>query len=50
MNSTINNVHKVRKRFPKKLKLHAHFEKPCNKPKNVNSKIKILKSKLENLK
>ena len=29
--------------------MHAHFEKPCNKLKNVNSKLKILKPKLENL-
>ena len=27
-----------------------HFERPCNKLQNVTSKLKILKSKLENLK
>ena len=30
--------------------MHAHFEWPCKKLKNVTSKQKILKSKLENLK
>ena len=29
--------------------MHAHFERPSNKLKNVTSKLKILKSKLENL-
>ena len=51
MKPAINNIHKVRKCFPKKLERHAHFEKPCNnKLKNVNSTLKILKSKLKNLK
>ena len=30
--------------------MHAHFERSCNKLKNVTSKLKILKSKFENLK
>ena len=30
--------------------MNAHFEKPSNKLKNVTSKLKILTSKLENLK
>ena len=30
--------------------MHAHSERPCNKLKNVTSKLKMLKSKLENLK
>ena len=30
--------------------MHVHFERPCNKLKNVTTKLKILKSKLENLK
>ena len=30
--------------------MREHFEIPCNEPKNVTSKLKILKSKLENLK
>ena len=34
----------------KKIQKHVHFKKPCNKLKNVTSKLKILKSKLENLK
>ena len=38
MNSAINIVHKLRKRFPEKIELHAHFKKPCDKLKNVNSK------------
>ena len=50
MDSAINNVLKVRKWLPKKLEMHAHFEKPCNKLEYVNSKLKILKLKLENLK
>ena len=50
MNSAINNVHRVRKWFAKKLEMQVHFEKPCNKLKEVNSKLKILKSKLKNLK
>ena len=37
MNSEIKNVHRVRKIFPKKLEMQAHFEKPCNELKNVNS-------------
>ena len=50
VNSATNNVHKVRKWFPKKLEMHAHLEKPCNKLKHVNSTLKILKTKLKNLK
>ena len=34
----------------KKIETHAHFERPRNKLKNVTSKLKILKLKLENLK
>ena len=34
----------------KKIEIHEHFEKPCHKLKNVTSKLKIPKSKLENLK
>ena len=30
--------------------MYAHFEGPCNKLKNVTSKLKTLKSKWENLK
>ena len=30
--------------------MHAHFERACNKPQNLTSKLKILKSKLKNLK
>ena len=30
--------------------MQAHFEKPSNKQKNVHSTLRILKSKLENLK
>ena len=30
MNSEINNVHRVRKLFPKKSEMQTHFEKPCN--------------------
>ena len=29
--------------------MQAHFEKPSNKLKNVNSTLRILKSKLKNL-
>ena len=36
--------------IPEKIKMHAHFERPYNKLKNVTFKLKILKSKLENLK
>ena len=50
MNSAINNVHRVRKWFPKKLEMQEHFGKTCNQLKNVNSALKILKSKLKNLK
>ena len=52
MKPTINNAQKTRKSFQKKKKFetHAHFERPCNKLKNVTSKLKTLKLKLENLK
>ena len=30
--------------------MQENFEKPCNQIKNVNSTLKILKSKLKNLK
>ena len=50
MNSAINKVHRVRKRFPKKIEMQAHFKKPCMLLKNVNSTWKILKSKLKDLK
>ena len=50
-NPAINNIHKVRKSFPKKkIEMREHFEIPCNEPKNVTLKLKILKSKFENLK
>ena len=49
MKPVINNVHKLRKSFIKKVGMHAHFEGPSNKLKNVTSKSKILKSKSENL-
>ena len=32
------------------IEMHVHFEGPCNKLKNVTSKLKILKSNFENLK
>ena len=38
----------MRKWFPEKLEMHAHFEKLCKNLKNVNSNLKILKSKLGN--
>ena len=41
-------VHKLGKSFQKQIEMHAHFEWPCNKLKNVTSKLKILKSILEN--
>ena len=50
MKLAINNVHKIRKSFQKILEMHTHFERPCNKLKNVTSKLKILKSRLEDLK
>ena len=46
----INSVHKIRKPFKNKKKIHSYFEKSCNKLKNVTSKFKILKSNLESLK
>ena len=47
----INNVHKFKKKkkIQKKIKMNSHFERPYNKLKNVTSKLKILKSKLETL-
>ena len=48
MNSAIKNVHIIRKRFPKKLEMVAHFETPCNKLKNVNSTLEILRPTLKN--
>ena len=30
--------------------MHVQFERPCGKPKNVTSKLKLPKSKLVNLK
>ena len=50
MKPAMKNVHKIRKSFEKKIEMHAQFEKPQNKPKNVTSKLKILKSALRNLK
>ena len=50
MKPAINNVHKLRKSFQKKVEMHAHFERPCDKLKSVTLKLNILKSKLENLK
>ena len=38
MKPTINNVHKVRKSFQKKIEMYKHFERPCNKLKNLTSK------------
>ena len=50
MNSATNDVHKVRKWFPKNLETQAHFEKPSNKEEckfNIeNTKIKTEKSEL----
>ena len=39
-----------KKSFQKEIEMHAHFERPCNKLKNASSKLKILESKLANLK
>ena len=47
MKLEINNIHKIRKSFQKKIEMHAHFERPCNKLNNVTSKLRILRSKLE---
>ena len=43
-------VHKIRKPFQKKIEINTLFERPCNELKNVTSKLKILTSKLGNVK
>ena len=42
MKRGIYKVHKLGKSFQKQIEMHAHFEWPCNKLKNVTSKLKIL--------
>ena len=44
-----NNVHKLKKSFQKKIEMNVQFERPCHELKNLTSKLKILKSKFENL-
>ena len=44
------NNDRIKRKYYKKLEIHARFERPCYKLKNVTSKLKIIKSKLVNLK
>ena len=45
MKLEINNIHKIRKSFQKKIEMHAHFERPCNKLNNVKSNVENTKTK-----